>query len=144
MAAAAARRDLRVVAFFYLLRVGKYTSSRTRRLRRTKQFQVQDVSFHRYGAILHPTGDLGVLLSATCATLKLTNQKNGVRGLWVHHHTISNTCLCPVRALARRVHHIISNGGTGNDMLCRFSTTEGKESWWIETSRQWSEWRRWI
>ena len=122
----AATGDLGVVAFFYLLRVGEYTSSCTRGLRRTKQFRVRDVSFHRHGRIIDPAGDLEALLSATGATLKLTNQKNGVRGSCVHHHAISNTDVCPVRALARRVHHVRSNGGTGDDMLCTFFDHRGK------------------
>ena len=126
LAKAAAKGDLGVVAFFYLLRVGEYTSSRTRGLRRTKQFRVRDVSFHRNGEILDPSGDLAVLLSATGATLKLTNQKNGVRGSCVHQHAISNTNLCPVRALARRVNHILANGGSGDDMLCTFFDHQGK------------------
>ena len=88
-----------MAAFFYLLDVGEYTSSCIHRLRRTKQFWAQDVSFHQNGEVLAPMTGLDMLLSATGATLKLTNQKNGVRGSCVHHHTISNTSLCLVRAL---------------------------------------------
>ena len=113
-------RILFIILASCLLCVGEYTSSRTRGLRRTKQFRVRDVSFHQNGEILDPSGDLAVLQSATGATLKLTNQKNGVRGSCVHQHAISNTNLCPVRALARRVNHVFSNGGSGDDMLCTF------------------------
>ena len=125
-AAGAAKGDLGVIAFFYLLRVGEYASSRTRGLRRTKQFRVRDVSFHRNGVVLDPAENLDVLTSATGATLKLTNQKNGVRGSCVHHHAISNRRACPVRALARRVHHVLSSGGSGDDMLCSFFDHRGK------------------
>ena len=47
-----------VVAFFFLLRVGEYTSSRTRGLRRTKQFRVRDVSFFRDGNMIDPAATL--------------------------------------------------------------------------------------
>ena len=121
-----AKGDLGVIAFFFLLRVGEYTTSRTRGTRRTKQFRATDVSFFRNGEILDPRAPLEVLEAATGATMKLTNQKNGVRGSCVHHHAISNRELCPVRALARRVHHIYANGGSEDDMLCTYVDHVGK------------------
>ena len=75
-----AKGDMGVVAFFYLLRVGEYTSSCAKRLRRTKQFRARGVSFFREGVMLDPQAPLEELMTATGATLKLTNQKNGVRG----------------------------------------------------------------
>ena len=121
-----AKGDMGIVAFFYLLRVGEYTSSKTRGLRRTKQFRAQDVSFFQDGEILDPRAPLEELETATGATLKLTNQKNGVRGSCVQHHAIRNSKLCPVRALARRIHHIYANGGAEEDMLCTFFDHVGK------------------
>ena len=121
-----AKGDLGVIAFFFLLRVGEYTTLRTKGMRRTKQFRAKDVSFFRDGEMLDPRAPLEVLESATGATMKLTNQKNGVQGSCVHHHTINNRELCPVRALARRVHHIYANKGSGEDMLCTFADHVGK------------------
>ena len=121
-----AKGDMGIIAFFYLLRVGEYTSSRTKGLRRTKQFRTRDVSFFRDGEMLDPKAPLAELETATGATLKLTNQKNGVRGSCVHHHAIRNRELCPVRALARRVHHVYANNGSGDDMVCTFFDHVGK------------------
>ena len=75
--------------------------------------------------VLDPLAGLDKLLTATGATLKLTNQKNSVRGSCVYHHAIANKHLCPIRALEQRVHHIISNGGNSN-MLCTFFDHRGK------------------
>lgn len=115
-----------VIAFFYLLRVGEYTTSQMRGLRRTKQFRAQDVSFFRDGVVLHPQTKAGTLETATGATLRLTNQKNGVWGSCVHHHTISNRELCPAQVLARRIHHIYENTGSDDDMLCTYFDHMGK------------------
>ena len=112
--------DLDMVAFFYLLRVGEYTSTKTKRRTRTKQFRVRDVSFQKEGRILDPAAPLNILMTASGATLKLTNQKNGIRGSCVHHHVVTPASQCPVRALARRVNHILSNGGSPESMLCCF------------------------
>ena len=106
--------------------MGKYTLLRAKGLWRTKQFQTKDVPFFRDGVILDPTAPLAELEPTTGATLKLMNQKNGVRGSCVHHHAIGNQRLCPVRALAKRVHHIHANSGSGDDMLCTFYDHMGK------------------
>ena len=46
------------------------------------------------------------LRSAESATLKLDNQKNGWKGVCIHQEANGDTLTCPVRALARRIHHI--------------------------------------
>ena len=117
--------DLGVISFFYLLCVGEYTSSWSRQLQRTRHFQTKDVSFHRNRVVLDPLSRLDELLTATGATLKLTNQKNGVWSSCVHHHAIANKCVCPIRALAWQVHHVLSNGSNGDNMMCTFFDRRG-------------------
>ena len=117
--------DLGIIAFFFLLRVGEYTSSRSRGTTRTKQFRVRNVSFTKDGEILDPRAPLHRLYEATGGTLKLSNQKNGIRGSCVHHHAVAAAERCPIKALARRVHHILAHGGTGDSMLCEFHDHTG-------------------
>ena len=116
--------NLTIIAFFYLLRVGEYTKPHFTskqdtivRTTRTIQFSVGNVDFFRQNKILARGSPLGILLTAESCTLKITNQKNGRMGQTIHYHAIDKDC-CPVKALARRVHHILTNGGSTATLLC--------------------------
>ena len=101
--------DMSAIAFYYLLRVGEYTSHRKNERRRTKQFRVCDVTFYdKHHNIIPNSAPLKTLYRATKASMRITNQKNGTRGSLISHNA-SRTTACPVRALARRVHHIMSH-----------------------------------
>jgi hypothetical protein len=117
---------LTLTAFYYLLRVGEYTQPRfvtlngTKvRATRTKQFIVGNVGFFTGNTVLPRTSPLSMLLSASSATLKITNQKNGRMGDTIHQKAISGPN-CPVVALATQVHHILCNGGTNDTLLCAY------------------------
>jgi hypothetical protein len=131
--------DLGLIAFYYLLRVGEYTKPRystsngvKRRSTRTVQFRVADIGFFYNGQILPRKSSLEILSKATSCTLKITNQKNGRMGQTIHHHAIKGAA-CPIKALARRVHHIFSNGGSAASLIC---DVYEKKSWTQITSRQ--------
>jgi hypothetical protein len=120
---------LTLIAFYYLLRVGEYTNPRyivhngvKTQTTRTKQFLVQNVGFFKEGKIIPRTAPLEVLLSCDAATLKISNQKNGRMGDTIHQNS-TGTPNCPIRALAYRVHHILSNGGKQDTLLCSFFNT---------------------
>ena len=104
--------DWALVAFYYLLRVGEYTVKRTRNNeKQTKQYKLEDVSFFiktKRGRVrrLPRTATDAEILSATGATLKLDNMKNGWKGVCVHHEANGDPYLCPVKALARRFVHV--------------------------------------
>ena len=124
---AQATADLCIIAFFYLLRVGEYTTPRTVRRNgqqvratRTIQFRVQDVGFFKDGKLLPRTSPLAALLEADAATLKISNQKNGRMGQTVHHETCPGAT-SPVRALARRIHHILAHGGTNASIISTYA-----------------------
>ena len=103
--------DLANVAFYYLLRVGEYTKPRTPHTN-TKPFRIQDVTFRdRTGQLIPSTAPLAQLLTAAEATIRMPNQKNGVKGQCIHQEC-TGFPHSPVKSLARRVHHILSNGGT--------------------------------
>jgi len=133
--------DLGLTGFYYLLRVGEYTKPRTTTLHgrlmratRTIQFHIKDVGFFKDGQILPRRSPLPVLLTADQATLKITNQKNGRMGETITHETVRNQTHGPVTALARRVHHVLTNGGTADNLLCDFIDDNGK--WFSVTSTQ--------
>ena len=115
--------QLGLIAFYYLLRVGEYTINRknaSNNQTRTEQFTVNDISFWKDGMLLN-NDDRSAILTADEATMRLTNQKNGQKNGLIHHEANDNgDGLCPVRALAARVSHILDNGGTQDMLLCSY------------------------
>lgn len=115
--------ELTMIAFFYLLRVGEYTPPRHnkhgKKKNRTEAFRVKDVTFWKNTQILPRRSPLKVLLTATSASLTITNQKNGHKGQTIHQYSTGHD-ICPVRALAERVNHIYSHGGNNNALLCEY------------------------
>jgi integrase len=105
-----ATADLITIAFFFLLRVGEYTMPKRNIRTRTIQFRVQDVTFRQAdGTVIPNSAPLHDLLVADSVTLWMDNQKNGQRGATIHH-TRCPGWFCPVKALARRIHSILSQG----------------------------------
>ena len=117
-----AQVDLATIAFFYLLRVGEYTRPRNSRTN-TVPFSVEDITFRRQGRLIPITASttLTQLYQADEATIRMPNQKNGHKGECItqnaHHHQH-----CPIKALARRVHHIMSHGGTHSTKIFNVRT----------------------
>jgi hypothetical protein len=58
-----------------------------------------------------------LIMTAESAMLKLDNQKNGWKGVWVHQEANGEAFNCPVKALAHRVIHIRENGGDQKALL---------------------------
>lgn len=107
-----ATADLILIAFYYLLRIGEYTVKGTRNnTKQTAQFRMQDVTFfctdvHGVLRQLPRNAPAELILTATSATLKLDNQKNGWKGVCIHQEHNGDPYHCPVRALGRRYTHI--------------------------------------
>jgi len=125
--------DMSVVAFYFLLRVGEHThrtknsTKKSRRnLTRTQQFRVGDITFRRHGKVISNTADIRTLLSADEATMCISNQKNGKKGQSIHHEAFDGED-CPVKALARRVAHIMSHTNNARTMLGTFFDNGGKQ-----------------
>ena len=119
--------DMSTIAFYYLLRVGEYTSHCKSENRRTKQFRACDITFYnKYFNIIPNSAPLNILYTAAKATMRITNQKNGTRGSLISHDA-SGTKACPIRALARRVHHIMSHPQcTDHDIISTYHSTTSK------------------
>lgn len=49
-------------------------------------------------------------MAADLVTLYLKNQKHGQKGATIHHTAVPGSCFCPMKALARRVSDIVSQG----------------------------------
>lgn len=123
-AKAMAVADLSIIAFYYLLRVGEYTqpkfitvAGKKVRATRTVQFSVENIGFFKDNKILPRKSNLKTLLTADSCTLKITNQKNGQMGETIHQNSIESK-FCPVKSLARRVNHILTNDGSNTNLIC--------------------------
>ena len=97
--------DLVTIAFFYLLRVGEYTSPATPREKRTIPLRMCDVRLWKQGIVLPHSSGLTTLLTADSATICIAHTKNGTKGAVVHHEAFGGP-ICPVAALARRIANI--------------------------------------
>jgi hypothetical protein len=110
--------DWTLIGFYCLLRVGEYTVKGSRNeTRQMTQFCMRDVTFFRkdgQGRLrqLSRHAPPWAVLSADGATLKLDNQKNGWRGVCIHHEANGDDYFCPVHALGRRYIHIRKGMGT--------------------------------
>jgi hypothetical protein len=125
--------DLALIAFYYLLQVGEYTKPKyvktttgTKRATRTEQFKIKDIGFFKDNKILPRHSPLHILQTADSCTLKITNQKNGRMGQTIHHSAIKDNLNCPIHAIARRVSHILHNGGTTDNYICDVKQKQSK------------------
>jgi hypothetical protein len=97
--------DLVILAFFYLLRVGEYTTPQRARTKRTISLRDCDIRLWYQGKIIPHSAGLQALLRADSATISILHAKNGTKGAVVHHDVIGGP-MCPVVALACHVAYI--------------------------------------
>jgi hypothetical protein len=118
--------DLTTIAFYYLLRVGKYTVKQNKnKTKRTVQLKMEDITFFRKDKLgrimcLARAALLADILTADGATLKLDNQKNGHKGVCVYQQTTGDPIHCPVRALGWLYQHLRENKATGKTFICAY------------------------
>jgi hypothetical protein len=105
----AAAAHLIVMAFYFLLRVGKYTLPPGHRTTRTVQFWICNIRFWQGQTLLPPTSNAAILAAASSVTLIMDNQKNGQRGDVIHQEAV-NADFCPVRSTAARVSAFVAQG----------------------------------
>ena len=65
-------------------------------------------------------------MTANAAKLLLFNQKNGIRGLLIHHHASSNIKNCLVWDLAQKVAHLNRHLASLEKLLCAYFDHLGK------------------
>ena len=124
--------DCALAAFYYLLRVGEYTTRAGARTsdgvpstaKQTEQFKIGDVTFfgEKKGRLYQmPRGAReSEIMRAVCATLKLDNQKNGWKGVCINHEHNGDNIYCAVRALGRRYIHVRENTGDQSTLLSAY------------------------
>jgi hypothetical protein len=99
--------DMIGVAFFFLLRPGEYTGTKSD----SAPFRLCDVKLYHGPVRLDPiTATDAALLSATFASLEFTTQKNGVRGEVIGLAHSGNPQFSPTVCLARRIIHLRNHG----------------------------------
>jgi hypothetical protein len=98
--------DLVVTTYFFLLRVGEYTSTRPRRGRRklTIPLHKRDITFWKEGRCVPHNSPLDALTMADMVTVNLGNQKNGRKDAKMNHARSGDDAFDPVSSLARLVH----------------------------------------
>jgi hypothetical protein len=79
--------DLIITAYFFLLRVGKYTpmAARKGQKKRTIPLRQQDIMFWKHVRVIPPGTSLQTLLEADGVTINLANQKNGKKNAKLYH-----------------------------------------------------------
>jgi hypothetical protein len=110
--------DLTMIVLYYLLRVGEYTNKgrgqQDATATQTQQFKLKDIAFfgtNSRGKLYRISRNAREfeIMNATCATLKLDNQKNGWKGVCINHEHNGDHVHCAIRALGRRFIHIRRN-----------------------------------
>ena len=93
--------DMIIIAFFFLLRPGEYTGTKSD----STPFCLSDVTF-RVGCTVFDTATAtdNELAATTFVILTFSTHKNGVRGEKIGHGATGDLLLCPKEALRRRVH----------------------------------------
>jgi hypothetical protein len=126
--------DLTMIAFYYLLRVGKYTVKGSwNNTKQTVQFKYKDLTFFRKNnrgelRCLPWDAPAHLISSADGATLKLDKQKNGWKGVCVYHELNDEACHCPVRTLACCHIHLHNNGADIKTFLSAYYDDKGQRS----------------
>jgi len=121
-----ATADSMLYAFYFLLRIGEYTKKHSRNdTKQTRQFKIGDCTFFKrdkFGRLrqLSRRASFAQIMTADSVTLKLDNQKNGWKGVCVHHETNGEVYMCPVRAIGRRFCHIRAHSGSMTTLLSAY------------------------
>ena len=114
------------MAFYFLLRPGEYaTSSGDAK----HPFRLQDVQF-KIGAMHFPdvtNTSVLQLQAATFVSLTFTNQKNGIKGEKLSHVVNGQRLSCPVKAVMRRVAHLVSRDAPRSTPLHSFFDMHGRK-----------------
>jgi hypothetical protein len=119
-------RDLTMIGFYYLLRIGKYTAKGTRNnSKQTQEFKMGDITFFwkdKQGNLccLPRDAPADLIEIADGATMKSDNQKNGWKGVCVYQEANSDPVNCPVQALGCQYIHLQKHGGSKKTIISAY------------------------
>ena len=106
-----------IIAFFFLLRPGEYTGTKSDSL----PFRLSDVNFSVGRTVFNNSLATDYdLAAATFVILTFNTQKNGVRGEKIGHGATEDPLLCPKEALRRRLMHLRQHDAPADTPLARF------------------------
>jgi hypothetical protein len=115
-----------MIAFYYLLRIGKYTMKGARNnSKQTQEFKLGDITFFakdKQGNLrcLPLDAPLEQIEAADGATMKLDNQKIEWKGVCVYQEANGDPTHCPVRALGQRYLHLRLNGASKKTVVSAY------------------------
>jgi hypothetical protein len=118
--------DLTMIAFYYLLCIGKYTTKGAwNNSKQTEEFKMGDIMFFakdKHGTLqcLPRDAPADLIASANGATMKLDNQENGWKGVCVYQEANGDLIHCPVRALGRHYLHLRAHGATAKTIISAY------------------------
>ena len=117
--------DLTMIAFYYLLWVGKYTvKGSPNNTNHTVQFKYEGGELR----CLLRDAPVHLISSADGATLKLDNQKNGWKDVCGYHESNGDAWHCPVRALTHCYTHLRDNRTDSKTFLLAYYDDKGQRS----------------
>jgi hypothetical protein len=109
--------DLAVMAFFFLLRPGKYCQSGPHT--ESHPFRLRDVTFSLSDVTFNTaTAPLPRIREAGYVALYFTTQKSGVRSEAISHGTSGDATACPLRVICQRVLYLRSLRAPPDTPLC--------------------------
>ena len=118
--------DLTMIAFYYLLRIGEYTTKGTHNnSKQTEEFKMGDTNFFakdKQGILrcLPRDATADLIAAADGATMNLDNQKNGWKGVCIYQEANGDPLDCPIRALGRRYLHLCKNGAMKKTIISAY------------------------
>ena len=111
-----------IIAFFFLLRPGEYTGTKSD----SSPFRLSDVTFSVGRTVFDmETATNNDLAAATFIILTFTTQKNGVQEEKISHGATGDPLLCPKEVLRRRVMHLRQHDASFDTSLARFKSPQG-------------------
>ncbi len=116
--------ELCLIAFYFLLRVGKYTNNQANQQTRTQQLRLGDITFFHQQQPIALTTLIQNPALPDLVRLRIDNQKNGHRSQIMSHHAIDDLC-CPIKALVARTLTLLQDGAQADTPICAFRTHSG-------------------
>jgi hypothetical protein len=118
--------NLTMIAFYYLLCIGKYTMKGMRNnSKQTQEFKLGDIDFFAKDkqsnlCCLPQDAPSEQIELADGATMKPDNQKNGWKGVCVYQEANRDPTHCPIRALGRHYLHLRANGASKKTVILAY------------------------
>jgi hypothetical protein len=118
--------DLTMIAFYYLLRIGEYTTKGAQNnTKQTQEFKLGDITFFakdKQGNLCCLPWDVPSeeIKAEDGAIMKLDNQKNRWKGVCIYQESNGDPTHCSVWALSRHYLHLRENGASQKTVISAY------------------------